>query len=482
MPTREVDRILRRIRKVVLTIPNFLWHKSGSTVWMVHPYNICLLAAMIKDEYEIAIVDANVDKLSLDDFAAAIEREKPDLVGITVLTDEFAGAGHLAAKVVKEIDAEIVVIMGGVYVTSSPRKAIADENVDYVLIGEGEHALGDFLGFLNGKNNLPSRGMGYRANGETIIQERVPFIRDLDALPYPAYELVDYTKYSMQPGRYSVDNPRDLPYTRMFTSRGCGIGCIFCQVEKLSGKRFRYRSPENVLNEMEFMKKRYGLKALVFDDDNFFIKRSRAKKILELMIERNLDLKWSAIAVPVFLLDEDLIDIMSASGCRFIDLAIESGSQRVLKEIIRKPVDLKKATKIIDKALSWNIDVACNFIVGLPGETWEEIRQTLRFAEECNIDYAKIFIANPLPGTKMEKLAMDMGVLTDPNGEMTWKYGKIRTDEFSPQDLAILRAYEWDRINFKTPEKRKKIARMMRISEEELEEIRRETRRSLDFS
>ncbi len=469
------------MKKIVLCFPNLRWHKEDTTSWIVHPYNICMLAGMIKDEYEVAVIDANIDDLGEDEFIAAVEKETPYLVGISVLTDEFAPAGHIAAKLVKQINPGIFTVMGGVYVTSSPLKAIADSNVDYAVIGEGEYLFRELLGFLEEKNDFPNAGVAYRKNGREVIPDRAPFIQDLDALPYPDYDLVDYEKYASQPGRYSVDNPRDLPYARMFTSRGCPVGCIFCQVEKISGKYFRFRSAENVVSEMELLKEKYGIKAVLFDDDNFFISRKRAMAIFDLMLKQRLNLKWSAIAVPVFLLDENILDIMRESGCQFIDLAIESGSQRVLKDIIQKPVKLDNVVKIIDKAKALNIDVACNFIIGLPGETWEEIRQTLRFAEELNIDYAKIFIAHPLPGTKLEKMAIDQGVLVNKEMEMSWKYGKIKTNEFTPQDLAILRAYEWDRINFNTPEKRKKISGMMRISEKKLEQIRRDTRLSLDF-
>lgn len=472
---------MNKITKVLFTIPNLSWHKQGSTLWVVHPYNICLIAAMIRDQYEVIIIDANIDKLSEEAFSTTIEKHKPDLVGITMLTDEYAPAGHLAAKLVKSIDKNIVTVMGGVYVISSPAKAISDANIDYAVVGEGEYVFKELLGFLNGASDLPC-GIAHRDNGRTVIPSQVPFIFDLDALPVPAFDLVDYRRYTHQVGRYSVDSPRDLPYARIFSSRGCGVGCIFCQVEKLSGKRFRAQSPEKVLAEIELLKDTYGIKSLVFDDDNFFISKKRAKAIFDLMIAKDLNVSWNAIAVPVFLLDESMLTLMKNSGCQFIDLAIESGSQRILKDIIKKPVQLDKAVKVVQKAKSLGIDVACNFVIGFPGESWDEIRQTLAFAEEIDSDYVKLFIANPLPDTELERIALEQGALVDKDAEMNWKYGKIRTNEFTPQDLAILRAYEWDRINFKTPAKTKKVAQMMRVTAKELDDIRRETRFSLDFS
>ena len=472
---------MKKINKILFVIPNLRWDREGSAIWIVHPYNICLLAAMIRDQYDVSIIDANFDNLSWAEFVSAVKKEKPHLVGVTMLTDEYAKAGHTAIKLVKEIDPKIITVMGGVYVISSPQHTMANPDLDYAVIGEGEYAFRSLLGFLNGSNKLPE-GIAYKNDNTSIIPKRVPFINNLDALPIPAYDLVDYSKYANQVGRYSVDNPRELPYGRMFTSRGCPIGCIFCQVDKISGKCFRIRSPGNVIEEMDMLKSKYRIRSVIFDDDNFFINRKRAISIFNLMIKRKLNLKWNAIAVPIFLLDEELLDIMRESGCEYLDVAIESGSQRVLSEIIKKPVKLDKVIKILDKAKSLCIDIASNFVIGFPGETWDEIRQSISFAEKIDVDYVKIFIANPLPGTILERMAIENGVLINKNKKMSWKYGKIKTDEFAPQDLAILRAYEWDRINFKTLKKRKKIAAMMRITEEELDRIRKETRASLKLN
>lgn len=467
-----------KINKVVLALPNLRWHKLGSTLWISHPYNLCLLSAMIQEDYDVAIIDANIDDLSMNEFVTAIQRENPDVVGISILTNEYSEAGHIAMKLVKDVNSDIVTVMGGVYATMTHSDIIRDANVDYVVVGEGEYVFKELLGFLNGMNDLPKPGVTYRLHGKPVVSQHAAFIQDLDALPLPDYGKVDYLRYANTIGRFSVDSAREFPCARMFTSRGCPLGCVFCQVEMISGKSFRARSPDNVLDEMEWLKDTYDIKAIIFDDDNFFISRKRAKAIFDGMIQRRLSVKWNAIAVPVFLLDEELLEIMKESGCQFIDLALESGVQRVLKEIIHKPVKLDRAVKVIERARALGIDVSTNFVIGFPGETWEEIRQTLQFAETINVDYVKIFIANPLPGTKLEAIAREGGYLVG-DSHVDWSYGKIKTNEFTPQDLAILRAYEWDRINFSHRERKRKIAAMMGIAEEELDHVRQQTRWSL---
>ncbi len=153
------------------------------------------------------------------------------------------------------------------------------------------------------------------------------------------------------------------------------------------------------------------------------------------------------------------------------------GNERVLKDIIHKPLTLDLAKEVIEKIKKRNIDLVANFIIGFPGETWDEIRETLKFAEEINVDYVRIFIATPLPNTELYKIAKEGGYLREgfSFNKHLWTDGWINTDEFTHKNLKILRAYEWDRINFKTKVKQEKTARMMRITLERLKEIRKKT-------
>ena len=296
-------------------------------------------------------------------------------------------------------------------------------------------------------------------------------------MPLPAYHLIDFSKYANSAHRKSVDSPMIFPYARLITSRGCPCGCVFCQVEGIAGKEFRYRSAENVLNEIEWLKGRYGIKSLIIDDDNFFINKKRTKAILQGMIDRNLVMPWLPIATAVFALDENLIKLMRASGCEYIDVAIESGCERVLKNIIKKPLDLEHAKKMVRAAKREGIYVTANFIIGFPTETWDEIRETIKFAEDINVDYVKLFAAIPLRNTKLWDLCEKEGIFKKGfrESDVRWSTGQIETDEFKANDLSILRAYEWDRLNFTDSKKRLRTAKMMGLTEEELLKIRRKT-------
>lgn len=464
--------------RITLVVPNFRWGKWDiNTLWHFIPYNLCILAAMINDLYEVNVLDANKTDMSHDEFVYALKELDPDVVGITVLMDSYAPSGHCAARLVKSFNKDVKVFMGGVYATMNPERAIKDTNIDFVIIGEGEYVLPELIGHLEGKNPLPEKGICYRFNGKTVNMGHSEFIQDLDNIPLPAYHLINFKDYANSAERKSVDSPREYPYCRIMTSRGCSVGCVFCQVESISGKKFRARSAQNVLDEIQFLKDRYCVESIIFDDDNLFTSKKRAIAIFQGMIDRNLVMPWSAIAVAIFKLDEELIKLMRKSGCEYIAVAIESGTERVLKQIIGKPVKFEHAKKMIRIAQDEGIYVATNFIVGFPTETWDEIRQTVKFAEDIDADYLKLYAATPLRNTKLWNICEKEGAFKKDfrESDIWWSAGQIETDEFSANDLTILRAYEWDRINFTKPEKRKRTAKMMGITEETLYDIRRKT-------
>ena len=449
--------------RVILCVPNFRWVSGNDqpTLWHYIPYNLCMLAAMVRDICDVEIIDANQMNLSPEDFQMMIVDKQPDVVGITVLMDEYGPTGHLCAKLVKEA-CTADVVMGGVYATTNADEVIRDENIDYVVVGEGEYL---FRKLLIGKR-IP-RG----------IVPREGFITDIDALPLPAYDLIDLKKYIYSYERKSVDATRLFPYARMFTSRGCPFNCVFCQVKEIAGQGFRARSAENVLNEMQWLRDTYGIKSVIFDDDNMLADRDRAMSIFKGMINRGMKMPWMMITTAVFALDEELLRLIKASGCEYLDVAIESGTERVLKQVINKPLNFEHAKKMIAYARSLGIYVAANFIIGFPTETWEEIRLTLKMAEDIGADYIKLNGAIPLPNTRLWDLcvkekAFKKGFETN---KIKWSTGQIETDHFTADELTLLRAFEWDRINFATPEKVKRTADRMGITIDEMNKIRKDT-------
>lgn len=472
------------LKKIMLVVPNFRWgvESTENTLWHYIPYNLCLLAAELEKayKYDIRILDAFSEDMSLEAFRAVVQEEKPDYVGLSVLMDFYGKSAHLGAEEVRKVDPDIATIVGGVYATANPERVISDKNIDYVICGEGEVALPALLQYINKDETRIPKGVWYKnPKGEIVQGGHSDLITNLDDYPLPAYHLIDYPLYSAHAERKSIDGPADYPYARIFSSRGCPYNCCFCQVERIAGRKFRPRSAENVLKEIDWLVKDYGIKSFLFDDDNLLTDKNRAMAIFKGMVKHKI--KWKMGATAAFLLDNELIELLKESGCIYVDLAIESGCERILHDIIQKPLKLDKALAVIKKLKEEGIFVAANFIIGFPGETWEEIRQTVKYAEDCGADYIKLFNAVPLPNTRLYDLAVKENALIEgfDSENINWRNGMIETDEFSATDLTILRAYEWDRINFSTKEKRESVANMMGISVEELNQIRKRSRKTL---
>ena len=474
---------IKEKQKLLFIMPNFHWiDEDVNALWDLVPWNLCQIAAMVEDiASEIKIIDAYKENLSKEELKKIIIEYKPNIVGLTVLMDQYGEAAHMAAEIVKSVSEKIITVMGGVYATSNPKRVVKDKNFDYVVMGEGEYVFKQIVGYYSGACDLPERGICFKKNvsGELDDRGHAAFIKDLDQLPKPSYHLIDFAKYAKHfSDRKSVDQPGAFPYARIITSRGCPEKCSFCQVPSLQGSYFRARTPDHVCDEIEWLRDKYGIKSIMFDDDNMYTNPKRSKALFRRMIDRGLTMPWTSIATAVFRLDEELIDLMIESGCQYIDIAIESGNERVTRDIVLKPLNFEHAKKTVAYARKKGLFVASNFIIGFPTETWSEIRETIKFAEELNVDYAKFFIALPLRNTELFDLAKktnSMRIDTE-DAETMWSVGGIITSEqWSADDLTILRAYEWDRINFSDPKKLKRIADRMGISIEELNKIRRRT-------
>lgn len=471
-----------KIKRVMLVYPNQKWQKFDlTTTWNLSPYTICLLATMLEDKYEIQIVDAQFYNLSEEEFRLRVKEFNPDCVGISVLSSEYASILDKAARIVKDINKDIVTIAGGVHITTQYFRVIENKDIDFCVRGEGERILRQLMDYLNGEDEFPARGLVYRDKNGQVVTLFPDIIDDLDSLPMPNYDLVDYLAYACTKPRYGVDMVNVFPYSRILTSRGCPFGCSFCQVKNISGSKWRKRSAANVVDEIALLKERYGIKGFIIEDDNAFVEPSRTKEMLGLLKKKKLYLEWRAAGVPVFRVDDEIFKLMVDTGCQVIGLPIESGSERILRQVIKKPIDLKKVPEIIASAKRHGIFVVANFIIGFPGETWDEIRQTLRYAETCGADYCKIYIAQPLIGTELFEIAKKLNCIVGEDTDVDWRYGRIKSSEFSTKDLSILRAYEWDRINFTDPDKLQKTADIMGISIGELNQIRKSTRDNLEF-
>jgi radical SAM superfamily enzyme YgiQ (UPF0313 family) len=465
------------MKKVVFVVPNSKWFDAAR--WELYPYAVCLLAACIEPEYDAAVVDCNAEDMSLDDSVKRILEQKPDYIGISCMSAEYARHAHAIASGIKAVSSDLTVILGGSYCTLMPEYAASDTAIDYCVLGEGEIVLKKLLNCID-RNVSPDKldGIAYRRDGKVIIKPQREFIHNLDDLPLPDYSKVIFDRYIWVNEKFHLSDTRDaLPVAKIYTSRGCPAGCNFCAVENIHGKLFRKRSVDNILYEIEWLVAKYGIKEIVFYDDNLLFDRERSKKLFQGIIDRKLDLKLKPANVAVYRLDEELLDLMKRAGVTTLIFAIESASNRVLMELIKKPLRVDMVRPLITYAKKLGFRCAGLFVIGTPGETWDEIRDTFHFADSLDI-YCHFSVATPFLGTKLYEDAVRHDYLTK---DFSFYYhgfsrGWLVTDEFAPFDLEVLRTYEWDRINFSSPERKRRTADFFKVSEAEVVEWSRQTR------
>lgn len=449
------------------------------------PYTLVLLNACLdKKLYDVELFDPNYNNMSEEEVFNFFKKSQADVVGVSSVSTEYIQAARKMNSVIKKALPNTILIQGGIIPTVILDIAMKDFNVDYWIVGEGEFSFPKLLAELKKeKPDLSSiEGLAYWDNGEAKINPKGDFIQDLDSVPYPDYGNLNLLNYGNQVLKYSPGLlPRQYPYAVTLTSRGCPYKCIFCAASTVSGRKIRLRSAENILGEIDALYEA-GIREIIFLDDHFLGSRKRAIELMNGLGERKYDLTWKCGNLAINHLDREIIELMKATGSYQMTLSIESGNQFVLDNIIKKPIKLDTVPGVLDMVKSFGFEVIVNFILGFPGETWEQIRETFRFAESLNVDIVNFHLATPLPKTELMELCIKTDSLPadfdiEENAACGYGKGIISTKEFSPAELEILRAFEWDRINFATAQRREAIAKIEGITMEELEQWRMNTRR-----
>ncbi|MEW5947282.1 MAG: radical SAM protein [bacterium] len=465
----------RRIERIMLIVPPLVMPDVDAKKRIAPPLGIACLAAVLEKDYDVRVLDTvmegyeqessyapSVKRVGLtdDEITRRLADFNPDLIGLSVAgTDQYPTA-HATLRLAREVRPDAITVMGGIYPTTQPEKALGDANLDYVVLGEGDLAFSALVRAIESGDDaeLPD-GIGRRENGRPALAPKKNFIENLDALPPPARHKLRMDLYVHADRSYRF-GPLRRPHTSIFTSRGCPGRCIFCDAAHMMGRRFRAHSAARVLDEIQGLITDYGIRELAFLDDNLTWDRARAEAIFDGMVKRGFDLAWmTPNGLALYAISEPLIEKMKQSGCYAVYLAFESGCQEVVSKVIRKPLNLKKARRYTKKFKELGIETTGMFVIGFPGETKEQIEQTIRFAEDVECDYVSFSIATPYPGTELYRICERDGYFVDGfnDDDLVFGFGRghIRTPDFTPDDVLRFRREAWERINFRTDPVRK---------------------------
>ncbi len=411
------------------------------------PIGILFLISSLRDKYpgkyRYNIIDMQKDSMSPAKAHAEIKRLNSDIVGISAFTSER----HIVSSIVsslKESDPGIPVVIGGPYASASTELALKDNpKADFIFMGEGEERFPELLNALTSNSSTESiDGIAYNKDGKTCIKEKAAFIKNLDSIPHPAWDIIDIDSYNnsrIRPTNYFRKKSRSVP---LFSSRGCPYQCAYCH--KMFGKTLRVRSAENFFSEIADLYENHGVRELHILDDAFNLAKERMRKICQLIIDNRMSL---SIGFPNGLrgdqLDFDDIDLLKQAGTYFIRYAVETGSRRI-QDLIHKYAKLDKLMEIISYTSKRGIFTQGFFMLGFPTETIEEINMTIDFALKSDLHAMAAFQVVPFPGTDLYDMAREINPDYEYDDRYLFFSGKSFYQEITGIDLnpIIKRMYQ----------------------------------------
>ncbi len=388
--------------KVLLVLPHHYIHNLGYLSYKDsdYPLGIGYVAAVIRKCFQpekLDVYDFQLKSSSFDGFTEKLKKNQYDIVGISVFTPTY-GPSVIVSKKVKETLPNCTLLAGGPFTGMNPGEMIKEcHEVDIEVIGESEETIPElFEAIVNRRSLNGIMGIAHRDGGKVIINKHRPLINNLDSIPLPVRDIFNLSEYTSLPGQFFKK-----PIMPMTTSRGCPFRCAFCEDHVLWQGKFRFRSAENVYEEMEELVKKYGAKEIKFFDDTFSANRKRVVELCELIIKRKLKIIWR-VCTRVDTVDEELFKLMYKAGLRSVNFGIESGSNKILKAMNKRFTkdDVRRAVAASKKA---GVETKASFILNYPGDTIETTLETLAFANELRLDFVGYNLFNPLLGKQLKE-------------------------------------------------------------------------------
>lgn len=414
--------------KITLIFPPNIYQTKQS----MPPLGIAWLAAVLRENgfKDVSIIDSIAHRYTNKEVVDLLQEEKPDIVGISFGTQIRFNAFDLA-RLIKKNFPQVPMVVGGPHPTLTAQDTLENIlEIDFVVRGEGEVSFLNLVrGIESGVNLAEVKGISFRdKKGNVVHNSAEPPIHDLDKLPLPARDLLSMEKYEQ---KTSLSRKRA---TSIISSRGCPYWCLYCSTSEQWGHHIRHRSSQSVVDEIELLLKTYPfLEGIRFFDDVFTMDKKRVIEICREILKRKLNFVWECEA-RANTIDEEIVGEMKKAGCEFIDLGIESGSDRILKNI-RKGITVSQALEAVKTIKKAGIGLKVFFMHGLPGETYEDIKKTVFLSRhlfyDLKVEGTTQGITAIYPGTALEKIAKDLGTLPK---DFSWSKYYVRDRSYPPLD------------------------------------------------
>ncbi len=393
------------------------------------PLGLLYIATVLSESGHFArVIDNSKACLSKEEMIERVKNENPQVVGIGTLTPTFT-RGIEFAQAIKEEFPNVKIVFGNYHPTFTYEKILSTypEVVDYVVLGYGEETFLELVEKLeNGEKVKDINGIAFRQNDEVVKTEKRQYTSDLSRFPHPDRSLLEGEYRSEVMGAIGSAGK----FTTIVTSRGCPFDCNFCACSAFSGRRVRYRSPEEVVEELELLSSE-GYEEVGFVDDNFLLREKRVKKICNLIKERNLDLNFW-VEGRVDQASREVLDSLAEAGCKTIYFGLESGVQKIL-DYYEKNTTLELNRRAVENSKKSGIEnVIGSFIVGAPIEDGEDLRKTFDFILGLEgLDFPQLNSLSIAPGMDLWDRAIEQGYLDE---KEAWKDSRLAVDVF-PSEL-----------------------------------------------
>lgn len=458
-------------KKVLLINPPRNHYLNSNQLVIGLPLGIMSLAAYLqRHSISVSILDCLTESfevkqkdnyitygMPLDELARRVSLVDPDIIGITFPFSTQYDICLETVKIIKQALPHVLIIVGGPHVTVAADELMkASSQIDVCVIGEGERTLCELVDSYNRKNKTFTfldkiEGIVYKdANGDLQHTKLRENIINLDELGYPAYDLVDMKKYLRNEYSYSrLPGLENINRINMITSRGCPHNCSFCSVHLSMGRGWRAHSAEYIIKHIEFLINNFGVKYIHFEDDNFTLDVKRFDRIMNMIVERSIKINWdNQNGMRADKWTRERLLKAKNSGCAMLVIAIESGNQEVLDFIIGKKLKLRDVIATVRMANKVGIPIFAFFVIGFPGETIAQMKQTLQYSIKLYIQYgvsSAIMVATPFLGTRLHKICIENGYIIKPitpqnivNATLDNTDSIIRTPLFGPEDIKLL--------------------------------------------